>query len=221
MEILLRKAGPTDYPFLAETIINAEKSGGQTLTYTTIFGIAEEKAKDYIIQMLDEEIEHCEFSAEAFLIAESDGKAVGAVCCWIEAADGIASSILKGNLLRHTLPKDNFEKAIRLGPIISELHMEYEAGSIQVGLVYVTEAARGKGLVKRLLDGKISELRTGDQHVYIQVFGNNAAAIRAYEKYGFATVAQKTAIHPEINAYMPSDTKLLMKLNTATGYEPI
>lgn len=216
MEIITRAATLADIPFLVETIIEAEKSGTPVFSYTTIFGLSLEEAKKYIALMLEEEIDGCELSISAFLVAELQGKLVGAVCAWIEGSEGVSSITLKGNLLRYTLPSKCFESIYHLNPLIKELHIEYVPNTIQVGLVYVAEEARGKGLVQKLLQEKMQQLRQSNKDVneaYVQVFGHNVAAIKAYEKLGFRVSCSKTANTEEISKYLPSSSKLSMKLN--------
>lgn len=216
MELTLRNATLADIPFLVETIIEAEKSGTDVLSYTTIFGLEENEAKKYIALMLEEEIEGCELSINSFLLAEFEGKTLGAVSAWVEGIDGVSSSTLKGNLLRFTLPQKCFESLVKLTPLIKELHIDYITNTIQIGLVYISEDARGKGLVQRLLLEKIQQLKNiikQDQEVYVQVFGNNTPAIKAYEKVGFQTVATKTTENLDILNYLPSANKILMKFN--------
>lgn len=216
MDYILRKATTADIPFLAETTIEAEKAGTDILSYATIFGLEEESAKKYIMEMMEEEMDGCEYSTSAFLLAEMDGKVVGAVCAWAETSDGISSATLKGNLLKFTIPRENFEKAIPLSPMLRELHFEYAIGSMHIALVYVHADARGHGLAGKLLKAATDKLRVENPEIrqaYIQVFKNNLPAIGAYEKFGFKTVEEKFSAHPEIMKYLPSDTKYLMKLN--------
>jgi ribosomal protein S18 acetylase RimI-like enzyme len=213
-EFTIRPATTDDIPFLVDTIIEAEKSGTSVLTYTTIFGLSESEARLYIAKMLDEEVDGCELSVSAFILAEKEHSIVGAVGAWFEGSEGIPSTILKGNLLRYVLPQQCFEKASTLNKIVNDLHIEYTSGTIQIGLVYVVPEARGIGLVPILIDHKISMLRKQfpDAHeVFIQVFGNNMPAIRAYEKAGFEIVLRKEASLPETKNYMPYTSKVLMR----------
>lgn len=216
MQITIRNATLLDIPFLVETIIEAEKSGTNTLSYSTIFGLSEADAKKYIALMLDEEVDDCELSVNAFLVAELNGETVGAVCAWIEEAEGVSSSTLKGNLLRFTLPNKCFESLTKISSLIKELHIDYIQKTIQIGLVYISEKARGKGLVQELLNKKIQQLQQDNpeaSEVYVQVFGHNKAAIKAYEKVGFETIESKFAKSEEITNYLPSASKIVMKLN--------
>lgn len=215
MEITFRKPTTADIPFLAETAIQAEKSGSDTLSYTTIFGLSEAEAKQCIIEMMEEEMDSCcEYSISSFVVAEYDGKIVGATCAWAEAVDGMPSSAQKGNLLRFTIPKENFEKAIPLSPMLRQLHIEFFTDSIHMGLAYVAPEMRGQGLVGRMFRLRIDEVKAENpeiKQVYLQVFENNVSGIRAYERFGFKIVDTKVAPHPDIVNYLPSNTKYLMK----------
>jgi ribosomal protein S18 acetylase RimI-like enzyme len=213
-EFTIRQATSDDIPFLVDTIIEAEKSGTSTLTYTTIFGLTEIEARDYIAKMLEEEIDGCELSVSGFILAEKGGNIVGAVGAWLEGSEGVSSHVLKGNLLSYILPSSCLGMAINLNNIIRDLHIEYVNDTIQIGLVYVAPEARGKELVSVLIDRKIGILKErfpNTNEVYIQVFGNNLPAIRAYEKAGFRIILKKIALLPETANYMPDTSKVLMR----------
>jgi len=209
-----RKARSADIPFLVDTIIEAEKSGTDILTYTTIFGLSEIKTRECITSMLEEEVEGCELSVSSFLLAELDSEIVGSVAAWIEGSDGIPSTILKANLLNYTLPKDSLERASKLSPVVRDLHIENKPGTLQIGLVYVKQAARGRNLASAMIDRTILEHQDnhpGLSQVYIQVFENNMAAIRAYIKAGFFVCYSKTASLSYTTDYMPHHCKVLMR----------
>ena len=213
-DIMVRTATAEDVPFLVDTIIEAEKSGTTILTYSTIFGLSEEDARKYIANMLLEEVDGCELSISSFLLAEKEGRIAGAVGAWIEGYEGVPSSILKGNLLNYTLPKSCIEKASALNNLVKELHIEYKDHSIQIGLVYVSAAFRGQGLANILIDAQVKqlmELSPGITESFVQVFGNNIAAIRSYEKSGYIVVLEKKSEDSRIIKYFPSSSKVLMK----------
>ena len=201
-EFIFRPATEKDIPFLVDTIIEAEKSGTDKLSYTTVFGLTENETRKYISEMLMEETDHCELSVSSFMIAEKDNQLAAAVAAWEECADGIPSSVLKGNLLNYTLPKGYIEKALSINNLLRELHLECIQGTIQVGLVYVAAAFRGKNLVRILIDKQIERLVKANSdldEMYVQVFGNNLPAI-------------KEANDNEILLYLPSNKKILMKM---------
>lgn len=213
-EFVIRKAARDDVPFLVDTIIEAEKSGTDKLSYSTVFGLSEMESRTYIAEMLLEEVDGCELSISSFLIAEKNGCIAAASAAWIEGIDGIPSTVLKGNLLNSVLPKKCFEKALAMNLILRDLHIEYIAGTIQLGLVYVKSDFRGLNLVSMLIDEHVSQLQkqapTLDA-MYVQVFGNNLPAIKAYEKVDFEVVMSKESSNEEILRYLPSNKKIVMK----------
>jgi len=212
----IRKADLNDIGFLVETIVEAEKSGGEIFSYTTIFGLDEAEAKQYIHRMLEEEVDGCELSVSSFYVAVQKGVLIGAVSAWMEGIAG-PSSILKGNLLQVTLPKSCFKTLAATGRMLNELHFDHKNDTIQLGLVYLTSAARGKGLVKDLIHFAVSDLKNANpqtqcDEVYVQVFGGNITAIKAYEKVGFAVADSKQSACKDVEQYLPSRSKLLMRL---------
>jgi ribosomal protein S18 acetylase RimI-like enzyme len=212
-DLVFKKATIKDIPFLVDTIIEAEKSGTEILTYTTIFGLSEEVTRNYLSQMLLEEIDGCELSISSFLLAFSENQIAAAIAAWVEGSQGISSNILKGNLLNYFLPKSCIEQARIVNSLTSDLHIEYLADTIQIGLVYVSQAFRGLGLASLLIEEQINRLTANRKQiskVYVQVFGNNTRAIRAYQKAKFSIQFTKESINPQILNYMPSSKKILM-----------
>lgn len=216
---VIRNATTNDVSFLVETIIEAEKSGTDKLSYSTIFGLSKKDAGKYITEMLLEEVDGCELSISSFMIAEKNGQIAGATAAWIEGYEGIPSSVLKGNLLNFTLPKECIERALEINTLLREIHIEYKPGTMQLGLVYVSPGFRGMNLVSLLIDEHILELlkiKSGIKEMYVQVFENNIQAIKAYEKAKFKTVLIKESPNEEIARYLPSNKKILMKKELCT-----
>lgn len=209
-----RQAQMSDIPFLVETIIEAEKSGTDILSYTTVFGLTEEETRKYMIAMLEEEVDGCELSVSSFLLAESEGQIAAAIAAWIEGEEGVPSTVLKGNLLNYTLPKESIARAMDVNPILRDLHIEYKSDTLQLGLVYVSASFRGKDLVRLLIEEKIrqvGETRSDIGEMLVQVFGDNKPAIRAYEKAGFTTILSKASADARVTNYLPSSNKVLMR----------
>lgn len=214
MDFIFRNATVKDIPFLVETIIEAEKSGTSILSYCTIFGLTEQETEMYLSKMLEEEIDGCELSISSFFIAEEQESIAGAVAVWLEGSEGISSTILKGNLLNYTLPKPNMEIALKKAAIIKEAHIEYQNGTLQLGLVYVSNTYRGQNLAGKMIEYAISNYRNKYPEIFemhVQVFGNNIPAIKSYKKVGFEIVKSKESLNPEINKLLPYSTKVLMK----------
>ena len=212
--ITIREATIGDVPFLVETIIEAEKSSTDILSYSTVFGLSQEQTGSYLSEMLSEEVDGCELSISSFLVAEKEGKLVGAVSAWIEGDCGLPSMILKGNLLSYTLPKTCLERSVTLHPLLQELHIDYIPGAIQKGAGYVVESCRGHQILGLLTEEIIHHLRQNRPEVktvYTQIYGSNFRAINANRKAGFEILLTKSSDNEAILNYLPSQSKVMMK----------
>jgi ribosomal-protein-alanine N-acetyltransferase len=57
---------------------------------------------------------------------------------------------------------------------------------------------RGRGLASRLLSALTAEARaSGCTHMMLEVRADNAAAIRLYERHGFAAISRRPAYYPD------------------------
>jgi ribosomal protein S18 acetylase RimI-like enzyme len=147
------------------------------------------------------------------MVAERNGELAAAVGAWIEARDGIPSSLLKGNLLNYVLPKSSIEQAHKVSSLLRELHIDSIPGTVQVGVAYVSNDFRGLNLAGRLLNMQMERLKSIDpslEFMYVQVFASNGAAVRAYEKVHFKTILVKEAT-TEVEKYLPASRKVLMQ----------
>lgn len=209
----IRPAKIADIDFIVEAIIAAEKGGSNKLSYTSIFGLSETDTAKYIKKMLEEEIDGCELSISSYLVVESDNELAAAMGAWIEGCeDGVSSSTIKGNLLSYTLPIEAFIKAKEVSHIVSELSIEYIPDSLCIGIVYVKESYRGKNLVAELLEKQVQKVLENRKKidVYIQVFGNNIPAIKAYKKLGFKEYEIISSENDKITNYLSSNKKILL-----------
>lgn len=219
-DFIIRPATTKDVPFLVETIIEAEKSGTDKLSYTTIFGLSEAESRKYITQMFLEEVDGCELSISSFLVVEKDGKTAAALSAWIEGNQGVSSSVLKGNLLKYILPERCLLHAQKVSSLIHELNIEYTENTIQIGAGFVAEEYRGNRLLGVLNDEIINRLSASNpdiSEVYAQIFSNNFPSIRTYEKAGFRVIYKKKALSKEILNFLPSDEKILMKRESSNN----
>jgi len=213
-EFVIRNATINDVPFLVDTIVEAEKSGTDKLSYSTIFGLTEKEVKKHLAAMLNEEIDGCELSISSFLVAEKNDKIAAALSAWIEGLHGVPSAILKGNLLNYFLPKECFLKAASINSIIREIHIEYTYNSIQIGAGYVSQEFRGNnllGILNNEIINRLSKSKPDVSEVYAQIFSCNVPSIKTYEKANFKVIMVKEASNKEILHYLPSDKKILMK----------
>ena len=66
---IIRKATLDDVEFIATVIIEAEKSMTNNFGLANFFELSEEDIRKYIIQILEEEVDGCEFSLSSFFVA--------------------------------------------------------------------------------------------------------------------------------------------------------
>ncbi len=63
--------------FIAEAILNAERSGAEKSFYELVFGFSEDETLELIRKMLVENIPGSEFHTESYQLIELDGEIVG------------------------------------------------------------------------------------------------------------------------------------------------
>jgi ribosomal protein S18 acetylase RimI-like enzyme len=210
----IRNATTNDIDFLVQTIVEAEKSGTEKLSYTTIFGLNEQQTYQCLRKIFEEDYDGCELSISSFLVVEKDSEVIAAVSAWIESKDGVNSNTIKGSLLAYILPIWAIEKAAKVSNLISQLYIDNEKGILQIGVAYVLPQHRGKKLVQLLINEHIEKSIRLDEdfkEVQVQVFANNISAIMAYEKFGFKIFKEVDCNLSEILNYLPDQKKVAMK----------
>ena len=215
LDITYRNANINDISIIVDAIIEAEKSGTNRLSYTAIFGLTENEVRKYLKEMLLEEIDGCgELSISSYMIAEKDKKSVAAACAWIEGKEGVPTQVLKGNLLRHVLPREVIMKSIAIKELLHELHFDYKSNAIHMGAGYVVKESRGHGLFRIIKEMQIEQLMKENPEVteaYVDTFEVSKAALRSSEKLGFQLIEIKEASSDEILKYLPSKRKYFLK----------
>ena len=215
-EYSIRKATIKDVDFLAEVIIGAEKSLTNNLGIANFFELTEEKVKELIIAMLEEEVDGCDFSISSFFIAFYGDKPVGALGGWIEGYfDGMSSNLLKSNLISFNFPKENLQKAQGKMDMIQEmLHIERPMGTYQLEYVYVDSDHRGKRITQQLMDVHLAYAKQLDPNVtkaQLSCFENNESIIRAHERNGYQRIKRYVCDNEDILKYLPFNVKVLLE----------
>ncbi|MEY2916982.1 MAG: hypothetical protein RIS73_696 [Bacteroidota bacterium] len=216
-EYLIRNATIKDIPFLADVVIAAEKGISDKLSFSTLFNLSENEARDLIIAMIEEEIDGCELSLSSFLIAEYNGEAVAASGAWIEGFDGaMPSQILKSNLISYLFKKESVEFLQTKSYIVKDILISREPLTLQFEYMHITEMHLGKGL-------DVALVRKNEENALVkypalqkaqcQLFKNNIFAIKMAAKKGFKIIKSFKSGNSNILDYLSFDEKLLMEKN--------
>ncbi len=210
-----RRARKKDIPFLAEIVIEAEKSNSNKLSYSTLFNISQKTAYKWIIKMFEAEIDYCEFSVSSFLVVEADGQLIGGFGGWIESfSDNIPSKILKSNLILSTFSNKSIVYLKNKSQTIRNIIIEREAMTLQLEYLFICEEHRGKNITDKLINIHINneKRKLPDlKKVQVQVFKNNIGAIKTYKKNGFKVKKSYKSNSKEILNYLPFGEKYLME----------
>ena len=216
--VIIRPAAPHDVAFLARTIVEAEKSGTDKLGLGAIFGIDEIELLPLICRMLEEDLDACDYSISAFLVAMLNDLPVAAVAGWVEQADNEPPSHRsRANLFGHILPQTDVQASRARRDIIAPLQIEREPLALQIEHVYVDPTCRGRSLAGSLIaeHERQALARWPDtMKVQVQVMANNAAAVRAYGKLGFSAVRTFRTDDPRVLSLLPWNERLLMEKAT-------
>lgn len=213
-DFIIRSATHTDIDFIVETIIQAEKSNTNKLGLSTIFNISEENVRKYLVEILQEDIEGCEFSLNSFLVVDTGMRAVAAIAGWKEQdnEDELPSAILKSNLIQFDFPKESIVYAGEMKKTIEKIQIERTINAYQIEYVYVDINYRGNHLATILINEHIKKAKVLNCDVIeVQVFANNKPAINTYQKLGFTIVRKFVSDNNEIFHLLPYNEKLLMQ----------
>ncbi len=214
-EYVIKKATLSDVDFLADVIIGAEKSLTDHLGIANFFEVTEEQVKKYIIAMLEEEVDGCDFSISSFFIAWYGDKPVGALGGWLEGYDGMSSNLLKSNLIAFVFPRENVIKAQAKMEMIKEmLQIERPVGTYQLEYIYVDNDHRGKRITQKLMDVHLAYAKELDPNVtkaQLSCFENNESIIKAHERNGYVRMKRYVCDNEEILKYLPFNVKVLLE----------
>ena len=220
MNIVIRRATEKDKDFVIRAILESEKSGSDIISYCAIFNINENTFKEILSKILDENIEGQELCLSNFLIADVDGENAATISAWIENEEGMASNVIKSNLLMYFMDRATLLNAAPNISLMNEVNITRDIRALQIECVFTEEKFRGNGLVKQLIKEHILQKQNAKadfDKAQIILLKNNASAIRSYEKAGFTIAAENHCSNPAIFKLLPSDTKILMHKILSSG----
>lgn len=213
--IRIRNAIDSDIEFIMETIVQAEKGNGDKISYSKLFNIDESEFRNVLRKILLEKIGNFEFSLSNFKIVEVNSNKAGAYGAWLECKDGISSGLLKISALKTFLKKENIIHYKLSAPVVDEISIRRQPGTIQFESIYIIEQFRGHNLGTMLVNALLSDLTRNHPDVkaaHVQLIKQNSVSLRAHQKYGFEIIEEKTSLNPEISDYYPGNTKVLMEI---------
>lgn len=214
--VIIRQAIPEDIPFLAKTIVEAEKSGTEHAIMAKYFGISDEELRMYMEKALEEGVEGCDISLSGFIVAEYNGVPISTQGGWMEGCnDGMPSEILKTNLLMHTFPREIILRTRENAEIAKDLHIERKMGTYQFEFSYTEPEFRGQHLVPMCIHEHLKRAVNLYHAKMAQChpLEINIKSIRAKERGGFHIVKRFVSNNPRILEIYPSNTMLLMEMD--------
>lgn len=213
METRVRRAVAADIPFLVEAALEADRSGGSISTYETLFGLDELGAREALSRVLEEDVAGQELCVSDAVIAERDGRSVGAITSWIEGEEGLASTLAKAAVLFSTIGEAVEREARPKLAALAEVAIPRTEGALQLESIYVAPSARGSGVLASLVVHLLDERgrRASARRAQILLAGRNAVARRAYEKLGFSVSLTRTGSGPRLLELLGDDSRVLME----------
>lgn len=212
---IIRKATLDDVDFVTKVIIEAEKSMTNNFGLANFFEMSEDEIEGYIKQILEEEVDGCEFSLSSFFIAEYEGEAVSALGGWLEGYfDEMPSEILKSNLVGFVFPRENVLKTANKADIVRALQIPREMGTYQLEYSYTRDDHRGHRLIQRLMMAHLAhakELNPEIKKAQLHVFENNPTIIKVHERSGFHIAKRFVSDNQKALEYYPYNVELLME----------
>lgn len=215
-DLVIRKATPQDVDFIAETIIEADKSGTPISSSCNILGISEKEYRALLTKiLLEDDVEGQEFSLSGFLVAELHGEPIGGLGSWIEMATGVPSHILYSTILLHQMDREKISPILANFKITRELNFRKENGCIIFEYGYVKKAFRRKGVYTRIMIESIKK-HYPTNNVIPKVQGScfkaNYPSLNANTKLGFKVVETKISENEELKKMFPYNEKVKLEM---------
>ncbi len=212
-DLSIRQATANDIDFVIEAIIESEKGTSNVVSSCNIFNLPEDRFKEILKDVLNQDIENYDYYLSGFLIAESNGEYIGASGSWIENADGTPSGLIKATVLFPYLDKTKMKEINKNSQIIKNLTFTRKNGTLQLEHGYVREKYRRQGVFSQLVMENIKRNFHKNEFPLSQVvlFKQNYKSYNANLKVGYQVVEEKKVEDPVVLNYFPYNTKVLME----------
>jgi len=212
--MLIRRATENDVKRLVDFVIAAESAGTDCITYKQLFDLTDSELFKMLYEMIEDDSGEQELSFANFVVVEDAGRVCGGCSGWVEPLEGFSSGAIKAQMLVHFLGLERWKAATTRLEILQTVGIERDRGTIQLDYFGVDEDARGKGLVKKMIDFHLETLK--NQHptllkAQIQLINSNQRALKAYQKAGFSFIKETDNQHTDIKKIVGGTGKILLE----------
>lgn len=214
VDFIFKRATLDDVDFVADIIMEAEKSMTSRNGLANMFDLSESECKKYVIEILKEEMDGCELSLSSFILAFHNDEPVAGMGGWLEGADDMPSSVIKSNLIGYYFPKSNLLKFKEKLAVVKDIQIPRESGTYQMEYAYIKSEYTGYFLFNDLDEKHIefaSSLTPKPTKIQSHVFANNSIVLKLHEMMGFKKVATFHSDNPLTKQYFPDDTVVLIE----------
>ncbi len=211
--IHIKPATKNEIHFIIDTIIEAEKSGRDIIGTSKIFNFSEKEYCEMIYELLSDDSKNYEYSLDSFLVAFDGDKAIGAFGAWIEAPDGVSSSIMKINAFISLMEREKIIECQNRLRLLSGKNFHRTEGALQFEFAYVIPEYTGKGILQEIMKRQVQRYKNeGNNFNKAQVVlaKENIPAIKSYLRFGFQVV-DSIIIDEELSNYFSFKERVLME----------
>lgn len=183
---MIRKATLTDIPHLIRAVKLSEETGYELYTYKSLFNLDDISFEEKFNAVLRTEVAGHNLTYHDFFIYEYEGQPAGVFSFYKEGSNGNSAHIATGVLMENFSRQDLAAGFGKLAKFKS-IQFAKTIGAYQLDSVSVFPEFRGQGIFGKMLKEAFNVVSPDETpRVEIQVWAGNTAALRAYEKEGFA-----------------------------------
>lgn len=213
-DFIFKRATLQDVDFVAEIITEAEKSMTGRNGLANLFGLSDDVFNKCIVDILEEEVEGCEFSLSNFILVYHKGMPVAGMGGWLEGCGEMPSHILKSNLIGYYFPRQKVIEAQKMIETVKDIQIPREPGTYQLEYAYVKKEYTGYLLFNDLDEKHIeyaSSLTPKPPKIQGHVFASNKIVLKLHELQGFKIVKEFHSSNPLTKELFPDDTVVLIE----------
>ncbi|MBT3208198.1 MAG: hypothetical protein HN704_03590 [Bacteroidetes bacterium] len=201
-DITYRKATIKDIDYIAEILVQAEKSDNEYSPMQIIFGLSSEEYFKLIKNVLEEEVPGSEYFYDNYVLVFVKNEFAGGIAVWIEGKGKKSSNFLKASLLSHYLGIEKWKESTNQLKLFATITHKRQSGILQIDSAFVVPKFQGNRLYHKLIQYGIS-LFLNDivkiKKAQIVSIIENVKSVKSLQKFGFKIVNEKQSDIPELN----------------------